>query len=100
MTEEPPASGDPDDEHIVSLNDDVPISTAIVRAVAAVDGRPTEELPLLHDAVDTGSLETLLDTERTDGPTSRTTITFEYAGYEATVTVGGELRLRAIDDPE
>lgn len=93
MTDQPPFDDESRTADTFSLDDETSVSTAIVRAVSQVDDRSTNELPALHDAVDTEALETLLRTDGAAGKSSKTTVSFDYADYEVTVTTDGKLRV-------
>lgn len=97
MSEQPPAADGPEDNRTVSLNLDPGISVAIVRAIARVDGRSVEDLPALYEAIEPQSLERVLEGSLSEQSASKTTVTFQYAGYHVTVTAEGEMRLQPIE---
>ncbi|HKJ59764.1 MAG TPA: HalOD1 output domain-containing protein [Halobacteriales archaeon] len=53
-----------------------PVSAVVVAAVAALDNRPPEELPPLHDVVDTDALSVLFEDGADDG-----CVVFPYCDY-------------------
>ncbi|MFC6756048.1 MULTISPECIES: HalOD1 output domain-containing protein [Haloarcula] len=69
------------------MNDKATVSTEVVRAVARVEGvDPAAVEPALFEAVDGAALDRLF--RETTGH-----VTFEYDGYEVTVTSEGEVSL-------
>lgn len=68
-------------------------SEAVVLAVAEAEGASPLDLRPLGSVIDPEELDHLVDsmTARPDGPTGR--VVFVYAGYEVTVTGGGDVSL-------
>lgn len=61
-------------------------SLAIVNRVAELEDTTPLELPPLHETVDPGALDTLLESEGV-------TVSFTYYGYHVTVTSGGTIAI-------
>lgn len=59
---------------------DVAVSTLVVEAVSAETGTPVDELPCLHDVIDTDALAALFAARDTAGH-----VRFRYAGHDVTV---------------
>lgn len=61
-------------------------TTAVVNAVAEIDGVDVTELEPLYETIDTDALNVLLD-----APKTQIEVTFEYDGYLVAVTKDAEL---------
>ena len=69
----------------------VPVSTRVIEAVAATDGRsPTELEAPLSDVIDPDALNTLFDSS--DG-VSQGELTFSYCGHAVTVHADGRVQI-------
>lgn len=77
---------------------DKPASTAVVGLVGTVLERRAEDLPPLHDVVDTGALNSFVRPDRVDPATPRARIEFEYVGCEVTVFEDGEVTVYEVPD--
>lgn len=73
------------DSYSYTVGPDKTPSEAVIVAVAEVTDQSPAELPILNDTIDPGALNRLLDTTK---DASSPTVTFEYSGYEVTVTPG------------
>lgn len=73
-------------------DDGEPITTAVVEAIAEVEGCDPTDLEQLHGAIDTDALDALFD----DGRIREGRLSFVYSGYEVTVTSDGVV---GIDEP-
>lgn len=62
------------------IDEDVPVTTTVVEAVAAASNTPMDELPSLHRSVDTDAVETIFANRSTDGR-----VTFRYAGFTISI---------------
>ena len=83
----------------VSLEEGVPVSEQLVRAVAAREGVAPFELEApLYDTIDPDALDRLFRSFRSDPPTDAEVV-FRYHGSLVTITVGDALELRLEDDP-
>ncbi|MDS0220427.1 hypothetical protein NDI54_03570 [Haloarcula sp. S1AR25-5A] len=60
------------------------IITAVVRAVAAVEGRPTKSLPPLGDSINPDALTACIDDSNTDAH-----VAFDYSGHRVVVDTDG-----------
>jgi hypothetical protein len=81
------------------IGPDEPVSTAVVRAVSAAEGREPSSLPPLGDVLDTEALDALFD-RRADG-TGRTggRLSFVYSTCRMTVDNGEYLTFEVLDGP-
>jgi hypothetical protein len=70
-----------------------PVSTAVVRAVSAIDGRPRQFLPPLSNVVDPAALDDLFDGQSDGTPRTGGHLTFVYASCQVTVESGAYLEL-------
>jgi len=78
-----------------------PVSTAVVRAVSAVDGREPSSLPLLSNVVDPDALNRLFGSTFTDEPRPGGLLRFVYGHYFVTVENGEYITVEPIgDDPQ
>jgi len=75
------------------IGSDERTSTAVVRAVSAVDGRTPETLPPLAERLDPGALNTLFDTESGGSAPTDRQLSFRYADCHITVYNGDYLCL-------
>lgn len=73
-----------------TVDTDESVPMAMLRAVAAVDDKPIEELPLLYETIDPDALGELVDDERFDG-----IVTFDYDSY--VVLIDGDRRIEVCD---
>ena len=72
-------------------------STAVVRAVSAVEGRDSGSLRPLGDVLDTTALDTLFGSKDDGTPRPGGRLTFVYSRCRVTVDNGEYLTLRPID---
>ncbi len=80
------------------IDQDEPVSMAVVRAVSAVEGREPESLPPLENVVDTDALDALFD-PRPDGKArSGGKLSFVYSESHLTVDNGEYLTFHRLDD--
>ncbi|WP_135822464.1 HalOD1 output domain-containing protein [Halostella litorea] len=82
-----------------TVDDDATPATAIVEAIATIEGRdPTRLDSRLYDSIDPSGLNAVLATpaEAADDP-GRLTVSFTHAGYEVTVSRSGRYRIAPAD---
>lgn len=68
------------------------VSTAVVEAVATANGRDPLEMPPLYDALDAGSLDDLMASDRTDVQRN-VSVSFSYDGTFVWVDSGGTIEV-------
>ena len=73
------------------------ISTAVVRAVSAVEGRKPGSLPPLADVFDTAALDVLFDSRHDGTPRAGGRLSFVYSGCHVTVDNGEYLTLHPLE---
>jgi len=68
----------------VRRNEDVPTSTTVIEAIAAVSDGDATDLPPLYDSIDPNALNALFDSEKahSEQPLS---VSFAYLGYKVCV---------------
>lgn len=77
---------------------DESVSTAVIRAVSAVEGRKPESLPPLTDVLDPDALDLLFD-PRADGEArAGGRVSFVYSRCRVTLDNGEFLTIRPLDD--
>lgn len=84
-----------------SQQDPLPLSQAIIAAVAEEEGVDPTELPPLYRVIDTDALDSLFRTDRESGR-SEGRVVFPYRGYEITVYSTGRIELDGtivVNDP-
>jgi hypothetical protein len=79
------------------IGTDESISTAVVRAVGAVEGRDATSLPALADVLDPDALDALFGARSEGTPRSGARLTFVYSKCRITVDNGEYLTLQSID---
>ncbi len=72
-------------------------STAVVRAVSAVEGRDPRSLRPLADVLDPGALDALFGSQNNGPPRSGGRVSFVYSKCRITVDNGEYLTLHPID---
>lgn len=72
-------------------------STAVIRAVSAVEGRDPSSLGPLADVLDTAALDGLFDSREDGTPRTGGRLSFVYSTCRVTVDNGEYLRLRPLD---
>ena len=102
MTENPVTDGGGDDDRSAQslrftyeLDEDEQPSEAVVRAVAALTNRSSLDLEPLYDVIDPSHLNELF--VETDHGAVSTELSFEFNGFDVTVT-HDEIYVRAADD--
>jgi hypothetical protein len=79
------------------IGSDEPVSSAVVRAVSAVDGREPTSLPPLGNVVDTDALDGLFAARLDGSARSGGRISLVYTGYRITVDNGEYLTISPVD---
>jgi hypothetical protein len=74
------------------------VSTAVVRAVSAVDGRKPCALPPLTAVLDPDALDAIFDSQYTGEPRTGGHLSFIYSGYSVTVDNGEYLTVEPLDN--
>ena len=74
------------------------VSTAVVRAVSAVDGRESSSLRLLADVVEPTALDALFEPQLDGTPRTGGRLSFVYDGCLVTIDNGEYLTLRLLED--
>ena len=80
------------------LGPDESVSTAVVRAVCAVEGREPCSLRPLADVVDPTALDTLFDPRYDGTPRTGGRLSFVYDGCYITIDNGEYLTLQLLED--
>jgi len=75
---------------------DLPVSTAVIRAVAGAEDCSIAELPSVHDAVDAEALDAPVSFNKPTTTEFNGLARFRYAGYIVTVWPDGEVELREL----
>lgn len=78
---------------------DQQVSMAVVRAVAAIDGRAPNDLDPLYHVVDPDALDTLFGPTIGDDHRGDVEISFRYHGYEVSVRSYGMIVISETDVP-
>jgi hypothetical protein len=73
------------------------VTTAVLRAVSAVDGRPIRFLPPLGNVLDTGALDTLFEATSDGTPRTGGRLSFVYGGCRVTLQSEEFLRIQPLD---
>lgn len=73
------------------------VSTAVIRAVSAVEGVKPESLRPLTEVIDPGAVNMLFDTQGDGTPRVGGRLSFVYSECEVTIDNGEYLTLRPID---
>lgn len=76
-----------------------PVSTAVVRAVSAVEGREPRSLRPLADVLDPSALDALFDGRSDGAPRTGGRLSFVYSNCWVTVESGEYLTLQPLDLP-
>lgn len=84
---------------VYEIEEDEPVSIAVVLAVSSVKECDPTELPPLHEAINPDALAQVFDS----GPDSEvgvgTEVTFTYSDYQVTVTDGEYITLQPMHSP-
>lgn len=75
------------------VDDGEHLSSAVVHAVADAEGADPLDLTPLYDAVDPDALDSLFASLTGEGAASIDEVSFEYEGYDVTVTADGSVSL-------
>lgn len=67
------------------IGESEPVSTAVIRAVSAVNGRKPASLRPLSDVVDPAALDALFDFQSDDGARTEERLSFSYSGCLVTI---------------
>lgn len=83
------------DQHLVrtTVDRDEPVSLAVLRAIAAVEDEPIEELPQLYRAIDPDALTELVDDDRFEGQ-----VAFSYDRYRVVIDGDRSIAIQDGDD--
>jgi hypothetical protein len=73
------------------------VSTAVVRAVSAVDGRPPSSLPPLAHVIDPEALDVLFGSYADGEPRTGGRLSFIYAGCRVTLDNGEFLTIQPLE---
>lgn len=76
---------------------DEPVSTAVVRAVSAIEGRDPDSLRPLPDVLDPDALDVLFETQSNGAPRTGGQLSFVYSNCVVTVENGEYLSLDLLD---
>ena len=76
------------------------LSTAVVRAVSAVEGREVLDLPPLATVIDPDALDMLFATNGTGEPKSGGHLSLIYSQSRVTIENGEYLTIQPISDPQ
>lgn len=79
------------------IGTDEPVSTAVVRAVSAVEGREPGSLRPLAEVLDSDALDTLFGPRGDGTPRPGGRLTFVYSNCRVTVDNGEYLTLHPVD---
>lgn len=79
------------------IDGDESVSTAVVRAVSAVEGRKPRSLRPLADVLDPDALDALFASRHDDAPRSGGHLSFVYSKCVVTIDNGEYLTLQPID---
>lgn len=82
-------------EYEIGVNESV--STAVVRAVSAVEGRKPSHIPSLTHVLDPDALDALFDSRPNGVPRTGGRVAFVYINYHITVDNGEYLTIRPLD---
>lgn len=82
-------------EYDIEANEE--ISTAVIRAVSAVEGVEPESLRPLTEVIDPCAINMLFDTQGDGTPRAGGRLSFVYSKCEVTIDNGEYLTLQAID---
>lgn len=77
---------------------DVPLSTAIVRAIANVSNTPAEDLDPLYDVVDPDALNGIFAPHADGRERVAGGLWFYYSGYRVIVYPDGEIKMEPLDE--
>lgn len=80
------------------IGGDERVSTAVVRAVSAVEGREASALRPLSDVVDPAGLDVLFDSRGDGTPRTGGRLSFVYESCYVTIDNGEYLTLRMLED--
>lgn len=80
------------------IGGDESVSTAVVRAVSAVEGRKPSSLRPLADVVDPTALDTLFDPRYDGTPRTGGRLSFVFSDCRITIDSGEYLTLRLLED--
>ena len=80
------------------LGPDERVSTAVVRAVSAVEGRERRSLRPLADVVDPTALDALFSPQHDDAPRTGGRLSFVYSDCHITIDNGEYLTLQLLED--
>jgi hypothetical protein len=84
----------------LTRTEDRPVSTTVVGLVGTILDRDVQELPPLHDVLDTDALNAFVRPDRASDPTDRARVEFSYVGCEITVYEDGEIAAYETPDLE
>lgn len=79
------------------IDEDESVSTAVVRAVSAVDGRPPADIPRLFGVVDPDALDALFAGPAVGEPRTGGHLSFVYGRCRVTIDHGEYLTVRPIE---
>lgn len=83
-----------------AIGDDEPVSTAVLRAVSAVDGRKPGALDPLSDVIDPGALDALFGPRPDGGSRAGKRLSFTYSSCQVTVDDGDVLTIEPVEPRE
>ena len=79
------------------IGDNESVSTAVIRAVSAIDGRKPESLPLLTGVLNPDALDTLFETRPDGDPRTGGHLYFIYNQCRITVDNGEYLTIQPLE---
>ena len=71
-------------------SDDEPVSTAVVRAIAAVSGEDPTEMEPLYTVIDPEALDAVFASTQASTVRTAGVVGFDFAGYRVRLTAPGE----------
>lgn len=80
------------------IGDAEPVSTAVVRAVSAVDGRKPRSLPPLTRVLDPDALDTLFESQSDGEPRTGGYLYFIYNQFRVTIDNGEYLTIQPLEN--
>ena len=80
------------------IGTDEPVSTAVVRAVSAVEGHDPRSLRPLSDVLDPAAMDALFEPQRDGTPRIGGQLSFVYSECMVTIDNGEYLSLELLDD--
>lgn len=80
----------------IDKNDSVTV--AVIQAIANREGVDPVALPPLMDTIHVESLNKLVDSAESSSTRSKVEVTFEYYGYEVSITSGKDVSIEPLPD--